>query len=51
MKKADALVKVLGNGELKAKLDVAAHAFSKSAAAEDRNGRRQSPNDQLNLKD
>jgi len=24
-------VKVLGNGELKAKLDVAAHAFSKSA--------------------
>ncbi len=25
-------VKILGNGELKAKLDVAAHAFSKSAA-------------------
>ena len=27
------LVKVLGNGELSAKLDVTAHAFSKSAAA------------------
>jgi large subunit ribosomal protein L15 len=26
-------VKVLGNGEMKARLDVAAHAFSKSAAA------------------
>ncbi len=31
VKKADALVKVLGNGELKAKLEVSAHAFSKSA--------------------
>jgi large subunit ribosomal protein L15 len=30
--KATAPVKVLGNGELKAKLDVHAHAFSKSAA-------------------
>ena len=27
------LVKVLGNGELTAKLDVTAHAFSKSAIA------------------
>lgn len=27
------LVKILGNGELKAKLDVTAHAFSKSAVA------------------
>lgn len=31
VKKAKALVKVLGNGELTAKLDVSAHAFSKSA--------------------
>ncbi|HTX98957.1 MAG TPA: 50S ribosomal protein L15 [Bacteroidota bacterium] len=31
VKKADAAVKILGNGELKAKLDVSAHAFSKSA--------------------
>ena len=31
VKKADAPVKVLGNGELKAKLEVSAHAFSKSA--------------------
>jgi large subunit ribosomal protein L15 len=30
--KATALVKILGNGELKAKLDIHAHAFSKSAA-------------------
>lgn len=30
---AKQLVKVLGNGELKAKLDVTAHAFSKSAEA------------------
>lgn len=30
--KATGLVKVLGNGDLKAKLDVHAHAFSKSAA-------------------
>jgi large subunit ribosomal protein L15 len=30
--KATSPVKVLGNGELKAKLDVHAHAFSKSAA-------------------
>ncbi len=28
----DTLVKILGNGELKAKLTVKAHAFSKSAA-------------------
>ena len=42
-------VKILGTGELKAKLDVAAHAFSKSAAAEDRNGRRESSNDQRTL--
>ncbi len=27
------LVKILGNGELKAKIDVTAHAFSKSAEA------------------
>jgi large subunit ribosomal protein L15 len=27
------LVKILGNGELKAKLDVSAHAFSKTAEA------------------
>jgi large subunit ribosomal protein L15 len=32
VKKAEALVKVLGNGEMKAKLDVSAHAFSASAA-------------------
>jgi len=32
VKSASAPVKVLGNGDLKAKLDVAAHAFSKSAA-------------------
>ena len=31
VKKADMPVKVLGNGELKAKLEVSAHAFSKSA--------------------
>jgi large subunit ribosomal protein L15 len=31
VKKATAPLKVLGTGELKAKLDVAAHAFSKSA--------------------
>jgi len=30
--KATAPVKILGNGELKAKLDIHAHAFSKSAA-------------------
>ena len=30
-REGDAPVKVLGNGELKAKLDVSAHAFSKSA--------------------
>lgn len=29
----DGLVKILGNGELKAKLNVKAHAFSKSAVA------------------
>lgn len=29
--KKDSLVKILGNGELKAKLNVKAHAFSKSA--------------------
>lgn len=29
----DALVKILGKGELKAKIDVTAHAFSKSAEA------------------
>jgi large subunit ribosomal protein L15 len=33
VKKATAPVKVLGNGELTAKLDVSAHAFSKSAQA------------------
>jgi len=32
VKKAEAPVKVLGNGEMKAKLDVTAHAFSASAA-------------------
>jgi large subunit ribosomal protein L15 len=32
VKKSDAPVKVLGNGEMKAKLDVTAHAFSASAA-------------------
>lgn len=32
IKKAEGLVKVLGNGELKARLDVTAHAFSASAA-------------------
>jgi large subunit ribosomal protein L15 len=32
VRKATTLVKVLGNGDLKAKLDVHAHAFSKSAA-------------------
>ena len=31
VKKALGLVKILGNGELKAKLDVTAHSFSKSA--------------------
>lgn len=31
VKKSTGLVKVLGNGELNAKLDVSAHAFSKSA--------------------
>ena len=31
VKKSSAPVKVLGNGDLKAKLDVSAHAFSKSA--------------------
>jgi large subunit ribosomal protein L15 len=31
VKKMDVPIKVLGNGELKAKLDVSAHAFSKSA--------------------
>jgi large subunit ribosomal protein L15 len=31
VKKTGALVKVLGNGEMKAKLDVTAHAFSASA--------------------
>ena len=31
VKKASALVKILGSGELKAKLEVVAHAFSKSA--------------------
>jgi large subunit ribosomal protein L15 len=31
VKKAGSPVKVLGTGELKAKLEVAAHAFSKSA--------------------
>lgn len=31
VKKANGPVKVLGTGELKAKLDIAAHAFSKSA--------------------
>jgi large subunit ribosomal protein L15 len=33
VRKAEALVKVLGNGDLTAKLDVSAHAFSKSAMA------------------
>jgi large subunit ribosomal protein L15 len=32
VKKATVPVKVLGGGEVKAKLDVSAHAFSKSAA-------------------
>jgi|WetSurMetagenome_2_1015567.scaffolds.fasta_scaffold275957_1 large subunit ribosomal protein L15 len=32
VKKAAAPIKILGNGELKAKLTVSAHAFSKSAA-------------------
>jgi large subunit ribosomal protein L15 len=32
VKKAEGLVKVLGNGEMKAKLEVSAHAFSASAA-------------------
>ncbi len=31
VRKAGGAVKILGNGELKAKLDVSAHAFSKSA--------------------
>ena len=31
VRKADAAVKILGNGELKVKLEVSAHAFSKSA--------------------
>ncbi len=31
VRKAGVAVKILGNGELKAKLDVSAHAFSKSA--------------------
>jgi large subunit ribosomal protein L15 len=31
VKKKDVPVKVLGNGDLKAKLDVSAHAFSKPA--------------------
>jgi len=31
VRKATGVVKILGNGELKAKLDVSAHAFSKSA--------------------
>ena len=31
VKKATDPIKILGNGELKTKLDVAAHAFSKSA--------------------
>jgi large subunit ribosomal protein L15 len=33
MARSKDLIKILGNGELKAKLDVSAHAFSKSAAA------------------
>ncbi|MGA9117857.1 MAG: 50S ribosomal protein L15 [Bacteroidota bacterium] len=33
VRKAEVMVKVLGNGELTAKLDVTAHAFSKSAVA------------------
>ena len=33
-------VKILGNGDLKKKLTVTAHLFSKSAAREDRGGRR-----------
>ena len=31
VKRANGLVKILGDGQLKARLDVAAHAFSKSA--------------------